>query len=190
MYTVPNLLHEFKSWLAECYTVIMVRYCTRCGKKSTKKNDNLYVCEVGHENWINPAVGAVVYVVNDGKVLFGIRSIEPNSGKYSLPGGFIEVNETAEHAAVREVKEELGIDVNLQTCLGTYAATYGNRPVLNIVYIANSHNYSATPSDDMKGGDLAWFAIENLPAPDELAWSWYQDAQKDLLDWHRNHQYA
>lgn len=166
----------------------MERYCTKCGKVTTRKNDSLYICEVSHENWINPAVGAVVYVVKDGKVLFGVRSIEPNSGKYSLPGGFIEVNETAEHAAIREVKEELGIDVDLQTCLGTYVATYGDRSILNIVYIANSQSHSATPLDDMKGGKPVWFAIESLPAPDELAWDWYQAAQKDLLDWHRNHQ--
>lgn len=165
----------------------MERYCTTCGRVTSKKNNSLLICEEGHENWINPAVGAVVYIIKDGKVLFGIRSIEPNSGKYSLPGGFIEVNETAEHAAVREVKEELGIDVDLRLCLGTYAATYGRRPVLNIVYIANTQSNSAMPSDDMKGGQPVWFAIEDLPAPGELAWDWYQAAQKDLLEWYLNH---
>ncbi len=161
----------------------MERYCTRCGKITTKKNDSLFVCGAGHENWINPAVGAIVYVIKDGKVLFGVRSVEPNSGRLSLPGGFIDVNETAEQAAIREAKEELGIEVVLQTCLGTYATTYGGRPILNIVFVASSESQSITPGDDMNGGEPVWCELESLPAHDELAWEWYQAAQKDLLSW-------
>jgi ADP-ribose pyrophosphatase YjhB (NUDIX family) len=150
---------------------------------------SLFVCEAGHENWINPAVGAIVYVIKDGKVLFGVRSVEPNSGKLSLPGGFVDVNETAEQAAIREAKEELGIDVSLQTYLGTYATTYGNRPILNIVFVASCQNQSITPGDDMSGGEPVWHGLEDLPAPDKLAWDWYQAAQKDLLAWwQRNRQ--
>jgi ADP-ribose pyrophosphatase YjhB (NUDIX family) len=161
----------------------MDRYCIKCGKITTKKNDSCYVCEAGHENWVNPAVGAIVYIVKDGKVLFGVRSVEPNSGKMSLPGGFVNVNETAEQAAVREAKEELGVNIALQTCLGTYATTYGDRPILNIVFVASCENQSITPGDDMSGGEPAWREVESLPAPDELAWDWYQAAQKDLLAW-------
>jgi len=161
----------------------MERYCIKCGKITTKKNDSLFICEDGHENWVNPAVGAVVYVIDNDKVLYGVRSLEPNKGKLSLPGGFIEVGETAEQAAIREVKEELGLDVKLQDCLGTYATTYGGRPILNIVFIARSQDQHVTPGDDMNGGEPVWSNIENLPAADELAWDWYQAAQKDLLVW-------
>lgn len=164
----------------------MERYCTKCGKITTKKNDSLLVCEAGHENWINPAVGAVVYIVKDGKVLFGVRSIEPYSGKLSLPGGFIEINETAEQAAIREVKEELGISVALQTCLGTYASSYGGRPVLNIVFIATTQDENILPGDDLNGGEPVWRAVENQPAPEELAWDWYGPAQKDFLSWYEH----
>lgn len=161
----------------------MERYCIKCGKLTVRKNDNLYVCEAGHDNWINPAVGAIVYVIKDGKILFGVRSIEPNRGKLSLPGGFIEVGETAEQAAVREAKEEMGIDVTLQTCLGTYATTYGGRPTLNIVYIATFGDQPITPADDMSGGDPVWYGIESPPASSDLAWEWYERAQKDLVKW-------
>jgi ADP-ribose pyrophosphatase YjhB (NUDIX family) len=167
----------------------MERYCIKCGKTTAKKHDSLFICEAGHENWINPAVGAIVYVIKDGKVLFGVRSVEPNSGKLSLPGGFVDVNETAEQAAIREAKEELGIDVVLQDCLGTYATTYGNRPILNIVFVANCQNQNITPGDDMNGGEPVWREVEDLPIADELAWDWYQSAQKDLLAWwHKNPQ--
>jgi len=166
----------------------MEHCCTKCGKLTTKKNDSLFVCEAGHENWINPAVGAIVYVIKDNKVLFGVRSVEPNSGKLSLPGGFVDVNETAEQAAIREAKEELGIDVVLQTCLGTYATTYDSRPILNVVFVASSQSQSVTPGDDLNGGEPVWREVESLPAPVELAWDWYQTAQKDLLAWWRRDQ--
>lgn len=165
----------------------MDRYCIKCGLVTTKQNDNLYLCKEGHENWINPAVGAVVYIINEKKVVFGVRSIEPNKGKLSLPGGFINVGETAEQAAVRESKEELGLDVELVDCLGTYATVYGNRPVLNVVFIARSKNREVIPSDDMIGGDPQWLDIEKLPKPAELAWNWYQGAQKDFASWWHQH---
>lgn len=162
----------------------MKRYCTKCGRATARKNDNLFLCEAGHENWINPAVGAIVYVVKDGKVLFGVRSIEPNKGKLSLPGGFINIHETAEQAAIRETKEELGIDVVLQSYLGTYInSSYDDRPILNIVFVASCQNQTVIPGDDMKGGKPVWRELKSLPTQDELAWDWYQAAQRDLLMW-------
>ncbi len=161
----------------------MERYCTKCGRITVKKNDNQYTCEAGHDNWINPVMGAIVYVVRDGKVLFGVRSFEPNKGKLSLPGGFINVGETAEQAALREAKEELGIDVSLQDYLGTYLADYDDRSVLNIVYIATTKDEVCTPGDDMSGGDPEWHDISNLPTADRLAWGWYQNTLDDLRVW-------
>lgn len=165
----------------------MNRYCTECGKITTKKNDSCFVCEAGHENWINPAVGSVVFIIKDDKVLYGIRSREPGKGKLDLPGGFIEVGETAEAAAIRETKEELGIDITLTKLLGTYATTYDNRPILNLVYIASTATDQIIPGDDMSGGDPIWRDIQNLPNPDEAAAEWFESAQKDLLIWqHQN----
>jgi ADP-ribose pyrophosphatase YjhB (NUDIX family) len=98
----------------------MERYCIKCGEVVTKKNDSLYMCEAGHENWINPAVGVSAYVIKDGKVLFGVRSRDPGKGKLDVPGGFVEAHESAEQAAIREAKEEFDIDITLTNCFGTY----------------------------------------------------------------------
>jgi len=46
-----------------------------------------------------------------GRVLMLKRRFEPNKGRWSLPGGLVEVGETLEEAARREVKEELGLEV-------------------------------------------------------------------------------
>lgn len=56
-----------------------------------------------------PAVGAVVF--RERAVLLVKRAGEPNKGRWSLPGGALEIGETVEAAAVRETREETGVDV-------------------------------------------------------------------------------
>jgi NAD+ diphosphatase len=167
----------------------MDRYCTGCGKITHKSKDSLYVCKAGHENWINPALGASAYVIKNGKVLFGVRSSEPGRGKLDVPGGFVEVYESAEQAAIREAKEEFGIDITLEKCFGTYPSVYNGRPALNIVFIASMPDQDINPSDDMSGGEPIWRGIEDLPGADMLIDGWMVRAHGDLLAWWRqNHQ--
>lgn len=167
----------------------MERYCVTCGKLTTKKGESLYVCKAGHENWINPATGVSAYVIRNGKVLFGVRSSNPGKGKLDVPGGFVEVHESAEQAAIREAKEEFGIDITLKRCFGTYPSTYDGRPALNIVFIATMPDQRITASDDMSGGEPVWRDIENLPGSSEIIDDWMVAAHADLLAWWRqNHQ--
>jgi 8-oxo-dGTP diphosphatase len=56
-----------------------------------------------------PAVGSVVF--RNDAVLLVKRGAEPNQGRWSLPGGALETGETVEAAAVRETREETGVDV-------------------------------------------------------------------------------
>jgi ADP-ribose pyrophosphatase YjhB (NUDIX family) len=163
----------------------MERYCTKCGKITTKKNDSLYMCETGHQNWINPATGTSAYVIKGGKVLFGVRSSDPGRGKLDVPGGFVEVHESAEQAAIREAKEEFGIDIILEACFGTYPSVYDGRPALNIVFIASMADQEIIPSDDMSGGEPVWRDVENLPGSGEIMDDWMVAAHKDLLEWWR-----
>jgi len=61
------------------------------------------------------AVGAVVF--KEGKILAIKRGQEPSKGKWSIPGGRIELGETAYEAARREVREECSIDVQIERVL-------------------------------------------------------------------------
>ncbi len=56
-----------------------------------------------------PAAGAIVF--RDGAVLLVKRGQEPNRGRWSIPGGSLEVGETVEQAAARETLEETGVEV-------------------------------------------------------------------------------
>ena len=165
----------------------MERYCIKCGKITHKKNESCYVCAASHENWVNPAIGSAVFIIKNNKVLYGVRAQDPNEGKLDLPGGFIEVNETAEHAAIREAKEEVGIDIKLLGIIGTYTGNYQGRPSLDIVFVAHMLTDTIIAGDDLKGGDPIWRDFSNLPRANEVADVWFSQAQNDLLVWlHQN----
>jgi ADP-ribose pyrophosphatase YjhB (NUDIX family) len=60
-----------------------------------------------------PIVGVGVVIVADGKLVLVKRGVEPALGKWSFPGGAVELGETVRDAAVREAKEECGLEVEL-----------------------------------------------------------------------------
>jgi 8-oxo-dGTP diphosphatase len=58
-----------------------------------------------------PVVGVGAVVICDGKILLEKRKNEPGKGKWSIPGGLVELGETVEQTVIREVKEETGLEV-------------------------------------------------------------------------------
>ncbi|MEM4733021.1 MAG: NUDIX hydrolase [Candidatus Bathyarchaeia archaeon] len=58
-----------------------------------------------------PVVGVGAIIINDGKILLEKRKSPPAKGKWSVPGGLVELGEKIEQAVIREVKEETGLDV-------------------------------------------------------------------------------
>jgi 8-oxo-dGTP diphosphatase len=59
----------------------------------------------------NPVVGVGAIILDGDKILLEQRKNEPSKGKWSVPGGLVELGERIEDAVVREVKEETGLDV-------------------------------------------------------------------------------
>jgi len=66
----------------------------------------------------SPLVGVGAVVHSEGKILLVKRAKEPNKGLWIIPGGLLELGESLEEAVAREVKEELGIDVRVESFLG------------------------------------------------------------------------
>jgi 8-oxo-dGTP diphosphatase len=58
-----------------------------------------------------PVVGVGAVLICDGKILLEKRKGEPGKGKWSIPGGLVELGERLDQAVIREVKEETGLDV-------------------------------------------------------------------------------
>ncbi len=63
----------------------------------------------------------VVVVFEDGSIVLVKRKNPPFKGCWALPGGFVEYGETVEEAAVREVKEETGLDIKLTKLIGVFS---------------------------------------------------------------------
>lgn len=98
-----------------------------------------------------------------GEIVLIERRHEPFG--WALPGGFVDVGETVEHAAVREAKEETGLDVTLIELLGVYSDPARDRRghTVSVVYVGRAHGM---PS----GGDDARTATGYRPeAPPPLA---------------------
>jgi ADP-ribose pyrophosphatase YjhB (NUDIX family) len=159
-------------------------FCAHCGQATEQRANNLFVCSNNHENWINAIPGGSCFILKDGKVLYGIRSGEPNPGGLDIPGGFIDLGETLEQATIREAKEELGVDIRLLDCLGSYLSDYDGREILNLPYVAEMVGGEPKPGDDMNGGDPVWLDIDHLPKESELSWPWIYAAQQDFVKWY------
>ena len=65
-----------------------------------------------------PMVGVGVLIRRDGKYLIIRRAAEPDAGLWSVPGGLVDIGEKISDAAVREAKEETGLDVEIIDLLG------------------------------------------------------------------------
>ena len=58
-----------------------------------------------------PILGAGACILRDGKLLLIRRGAQPGKGKWSIPGGLVELGENVQDAMIRETKEEVGLDV-------------------------------------------------------------------------------
>jgi len=66
---------------------------------------------VSREYPTRPLVGTGALILQDGKLLLIKRGAQPGQGKWSIPGGLVELGENVQDAMVRETKEEVGLDV-------------------------------------------------------------------------------
>ncbi|MHC4510895.1 MAG: NUDIX hydrolase [Planctomycetota bacterium] len=79
-------------------------------------------CSFTYFHNVAAAVAAILEL--DTKILLIRRAKEPGKGKLDLPGGFIDAKENAEEAVKREVREELNVDVEVVSYLGSWPNVY------------------------------------------------------------------
>lgn len=90
------------------------RYCPECGSTHFEEHNfkSKHCADCGFTYYFNPSAATVALIQNPaGELLVCRRAKDPAKGTLDLPGGFIDMDETAEEGVMREVKEETGLDV-------------------------------------------------------------------------------
>ena len=118
------------------------RFCPTCGgpleSRQLKAGDpaRLVCARCGYIHYFDPkvAVGTVITTTDD-RIVLVRRAIEPGYGLWVFPGGYVDRGEEITSAAIREAREEAGLDVRLEGLINIYS--YPGRPIVIVVYKAS-----------------------------------------------------
>lgn len=102
----------------------MSHYCFQCGSELEVRHidhrDREICPACGWIYYVQLKVGAAVLIEQGGRLLLLRRSYEPWLGTWMVPAGYVEADENPKNAAIREVYEETGLNVELGELFNTY----------------------------------------------------------------------
>jgi mutator protein MutT len=158
-------------------------FCPLCGADLELRSlkpadpDRLVCTSCGFIFYQDPkvAVGTIIRNERDEIVLVR-RAIQPGYGKWVFPGGFVDRGETVLAAALREAREEAGIDIRIDRLLNVYS--YPGRAPVIIVYIATMTGGALACDDECL--DVGFFSAEVIPW-DELAFQSTSEALREFF---------
>ncbi|MBI4198673.1 MAG: NUDIX hydrolase [Chloroflexi bacterium] len=140
-----------------------VRFCQRCGsslRPQMREGRMRPVCgNCGAVVFFDPKVVAGVIIPIEGKIVMIRRSMEPGLGRWTFPAGFVDRGEAVEAAAVREAREETGLEVELTRLVGVYSRS-GDVNIL-VVYEGRVVGGTLLAGDEAQEAGL--FPLDGLP---------------------------
>lgn len=144
------------------------KYCPFCGTQlSLKEKGGIQrpACpNCGFVQFRNPIPGVVVVIEKDGQVLLGKRAGSYGKGQWGLPQGYIEFDEDFLTTAIREVKEETGLTVEIRSIINVVSNFLAPRlHTLAIVLLAGVETGEPCAADDLE--TLEWFPLSG-PLPE------------------------
>ena len=144
------------------------KYCPFCGtdlvlkEKGGRPRPACPQCEFAQ--FKNPLPGVVVLIEQEGTVLLGKRGGGFGAGEWGLPQGYVEYDEDFLTAAIREVKEETGLDVKIRSILNVVSNLLSpTLHTLAIVLLAGVAGGELCAGDDLEA--LAWVPLSG-PLPE------------------------
>jgi len=166
-------------WLASS-----LNFCSRCGASlrfgsvEGEDRERLACSDCGHVAYVNPRLVVTVFPITEaGEIVLIRRGIEPGKGSWAQPGGFLEVDETVNQAAIRETWEETGLLVEPGEMVGLY--TRLEAAVVTLAFEARIVGGTATPTREAT--EVRAFAPEEIPWS-EIAFATTIWALRDWLD--------
>ena len=152
------------------------RFCGRCGvplnTKLTERAKECPQCDLLHFPRLAPAI---IVLVERGNELLLARSRHFMPGMYSVLAGFVEPGESLEEAVVREVREEVGIEIKDIKYFGSQPWPF---PHSLMIGFTASYAGGEISLDDDEIENAGWFAVDNLPRiPGKIS------IARKLIDW-------
>jgi ADP-ribose pyrophosphatase YjhB (NUDIX family) len=156
-------------------------FCPLCGNRLVERELEHQTrmvcssCEFVH--YRNPVPASGVILVENRGVLLVKRKFEPRVGMWTLPAGFVEAGEDAPSCAIREMKEETNLDVDLARLFNVYSAFDDPRTaVVLILYVGRRTGGELRCGDD--ASEARFFELNGLPA--EIAFLAHRMALSDI----------
>jgi ADP-ribose pyrophosphatase YjhB (NUDIX family) len=167
---------------------ISYRFCPVCGgglepRLLREGEPTRLVClRCGFVFYLDPKV-AVGTIISDERnhIVLVRRAIHPGYGKWVFPGGYVDRGEQVQAAAIREAREETGLDIEIDGLVNIYS--YAGRAPIIIVYAARVIGGCLACDDE--GLEAGFFAPEALPW-DMLAFRSTHEALKEFLNARRS----
>jgi 8-oxo-dGTP diphosphatase len=153
-------------------------FCARCGTALASRPPTT-CASCGYQLYVNARPTASLVVVDSGRFLALRRAVDPMAGHWEVPGGFCDGFEHPRDAAVREGREELGVEVRIREFIGMYVGAYefqGERlPVLDCFFFATL-DPAAIRLNPAEATEMTWF---DLAEPPKMAFSTMDEALVD-----------
>lgn len=158
------------------------RFCPRCGdhlalRQHVPHDPPRLTCRgCRFVYYLDPKVAAGVILEHDGGIVLGRRAIEPRVGAWGFPSGYVDRGERVEDGAVREVREEVGLEAVIERLVGIYS--YAGRPVVVIVFAGRASG--GTLAAGHETSEVRVFPPARIPW-EELAFPSTRQALRDYL---------
>jgi ADP-ribose pyrophosphatase YjhB (NUDIX family) len=163
------------------HALASTNHCPHCGAAAPALTiafpRSLHCTACGFRAFFNPkpVAATVLRDARSGAFWLLKRGFDPGAGRWTFPGGFVDLGESVEDAARREAREEVGIDITINGLLGVYSRPQD--PIVLVVFEALPHD---TPQPSAEATEVQAFGPHEIPW-DELAFWSTEQALRDAL---------
>jgi len=157
--------HRDHQWLQHPADSDWAKFCPRCGialeeRYLEAERHIRKICSgCGFIFYLNPKVVAGAVPRQDGRIWLVRRNIEPSWGRWTFPGGYVDLGECVQDAAIRETYEETCLKVRLDGLLNVYS--YAKVGIVLVVYRATVSGGVAAATPESQ--EVKAFGLDEIP---------------------------